>query len=167
LEELCSGHVIAAELFVPFVIARLRAQTQTDTAMVEVTLRDIGGPGEVQRTLRLSWSADNIPVQPLGVQEHTVTEWAALCVLVAHYAALKIVGVAAPGDGFDYWVAEGKEQLGLEVSGTMMDDLLGRHREKLRQLRDNPHGVSGYVLVASFSTQRAILSFHRQAEAVP
>lgn len=37
-------------------------------------------------------------------------------------------------------------------------------RLKARQLRANPYGVDGYVIVVSFGTQEAVCSFHRFEE---
>lgn len=170
LESYSDRHGIAAGLFAPFVLERLCTDFAQTDATLAVTLRDVGSPGEVQRNLRLSWSAASVLSRPPGVQGNTVTEWAALglaCVLVPHYTGLSIRRVALPGDCFDYWVTDGKTRCGLEVSGTMTDDLAARHREKLRQLLDNPYRINGYILVVSFAVQRALLSFHRFPEDVP
>ena len=105
--------------------------------------------------------------QPLGVAEHTVTEWAALgvaCVVVALYSGLKIQAVAAQGDRFDYWLSDGRKDYGLEVSGTLAGDLESRHAAKVRQWRANPYGVDGYVVTVSFMAKAVICSFHRHKE---
>jgi hypothetical protein len=101
------------------------------------------------------------------VQDNTVTEWAAIgvaCVIVWLCAGLRIRTVAAPGDRFDFWGTDGEQQFGLEVSGTMMNDVEARHRDKVRQLRDNPYGVDGYVVAVGFSTRTVIISFNRCEE---
>lgn len=50
------------------------------------------------------------------------------------------------------------------MSGTVDEDVEQRHRQKVRQLHDNPYGVDGYVVVVGFAARRAIFSFHRFAE---
>jgi hypothetical protein len=76
-------------------------------------------------------------------------------------------GVAAEGDRFDYWVDDGQREYGLEVSGTLTDDVEARHRVKVRQLLENPFGVDGFVVVVGLANRRAICSFHRIQERVP
>jgi hypothetical protein len=68
---------------------------------------------------------------------------------------------AQEGDRFDYWVGNNERQWGLEVSGTIDEDLYPRHRAKIRQLLSNPFGVDGYVAMTKFSTRESIFSFHR------
>ena len=67
---------------------------------------------------------------------------------------------------FDYWVDDGEREYGLEVSGTTTDDIETRHRAKVRQLRENPYGVDGYVVVVGFTTRKIIFSFNRFEEEV-
>jgi hypothetical protein len=55
---------------------------------------------------------------------------------------------------------------GLEVSGTTTDDVETRHRVKVRQLRDHPYGVDGYVVVVGFATHNVIFSFNRFEEGI-
>jgi hypothetical protein len=69
-----------------------------------------------------------------------------------------------PGNSFDYWVTDGRWQYGLEVSGTMNEDVEPRHREKVRQLRANPYGVDGFAVTVGFPTREVIFSFHSFAE---
>jgi hypothetical protein len=69
--------------------------------------------------------------------------------------------VSGDGDRFDYWVDQEEREYGLEVSGTTTTDLEARHRMKVRQLRENPYGVDGYVVVVGFDTRDVIFSFHR------
>jgi hypothetical protein len=170
LENMASAHGIEAAMFVPFAIERLAGDRQATKAILKVRLRDISGPGESERSLCLSWSAESALKLPAGVQEHTVTEWAALGVaaaLIARYAGLRITAVTQRGDVFDYWVSDGQNEFGLEVSGTGATDVETRHRAKVRQWRDNPFGVDGYVVVVGFVTHEVILSFHRFEEENP
>jgi hypothetical protein len=60
-------------------------------------------------------------------------------------------------------VTDGRWQYGLEVSGTMTEELEARHREKIRQLRDNPYGLDGYVMTVGFTPRTVILSFNHFA----
>jgi hypothetical protein len=169
LEDLARDHRISAAMFAPFVIVRLSGAAEVMEATLTVRLRDVSSPGETQRTLRLSWSADSAPTQPIGVSERTVTEWAACgvaCAVVSLYAGLQVREVAGDGDRFDYWVDDGKTEYGLEVSGTTLEDVETRHRAKVRQLRENPYGMDGYVVVTGFATRNVIFSFNRFEEEV-
>jgi hypothetical protein len=80
---------------------------------------------------------------------------------VSLYTGLQVRAVAAEGDRFDYWVGDGEQDYGLEVSGTMTEDVEARHQAKVRQLRENSYGVDGYVVVVGFATRQAIFSFRR------
>ena len=167
LEAIAQGHSIAATLFVPFVRARLTRDDSPTEAMLTVRLRDIDVTGEQQRNLRLRWLPSAAPAQPLGVAETTITEWAALglaCVVATAYGRMQIRAVTAQGDRFDYWLSRGGLDYGLEVSGTLTEEVEARHRAKVRQLRANPYGVDGFVLVAGFATREVIFSFHRFPE---
>jgi hypothetical protein len=156
-------------VFVPFVIARLQGESGATEASLTVSLRDVGSAGEQQRQLRLSWSAASAPAQSLGVPERAVTEWAACgvaCAVLAVYSQMRIRAVTMDGDRFDYWVDDDQREYGLEVSGTTAEEVEARHRAKARQLRDNPYGVDGYVIVTGFATREVIFSFHRFEEEV-
>jgi hypothetical protein len=137
--------------------------------VLTITLRDVDSAGDRQEQLRLFWALSSAPSQPLGVQERTVTEWAALglaCVVLARYTAIRVSQVAGDGDRFDYWVSDGEREYGLEVSGTMTDEVEARHRVKARQWRENPYRVDGYVIVAGFAGYNIICSFHRFEEEI-
>jgi hypothetical protein len=164
LDEVAHCHAIDAAMFVPFTIMRLRGDTEAAEAILTVNLRDVIEPGTQHRRLRLRWSAASALKKLPGVQEHTITEWAALgvaCAVVWRYAGLHIREVAGRGDRFDYWVADGEREYGLEVSGTAMEELETRHRAKILQLRENPFAVDGYVVVVGFTTQQVIFSFNQ------
>ncbi len=168
LEEIARDHRIGAAVFVPFAIVRLSGNTGATEATLTVRLRNVGEAGEARRSLHLSWPAERAPVQPLAVQERTVTEWAACgvaCAVISFYTGLRVREVAADGDRFDYWVDNGEREYGLEVSGTMTEDLEVRHRAKVRQLCENPYSVDGYVVVVGFTTREVIFSFDRFEEA--
>ncbi len=169
LEDIALDHRIGADIFIPFVAARLQGESRANEAVLAITLRDVAGTGDRQETLRLIWSAASAAMQPLGVQERTITEWAAYglaCVVLARYTQARVIQVTGDGDRFDYWVSDGRREYGLEVSGTMADDIEARHRAKVRQLRENPYGVDGYVVVAGFAGRKIICSFHSFEEGV-
>ena len=170
LEETARDQAFGAALFLPFVVARLRGSEDPEIAeaLLSVRLQNIpeGSNNLTQRRmLRLRWNPGSVPTHPFGVQERTITEWAACgvaCAVVARYGAgLRIRTVASEGDRFDYWVDNGNEDRGLEVSGTMTADVEARHQAKVRQLLANPYGVDGYVVVVGFATREVIFSFHR------
>ena len=167
LEDIGSDHVIDASVFVPFAVLRLRADGDSSEAALRVQLRDHLEFGDQVRTLRIIWSGDSIPTDPLAVPDRAVTEWAACgvaCVLVPVYTHLRIRGVAAYGDRFDYWLNDGRQDYGLEISGTVADELEPRHRVKVNQLLANPYGIDGYVAVVAFGSRTAMFSFHRFQE---
>lgn len=62
------------------------------------------------------------------------------------------------------WGWDGERLFGLEVSGTITNEVEALHREKVRQLRSNPYGVDGYVVVVGFAARTAIFSFNRFTE---
>jgi hypothetical protein len=170
LEEAIQSHRIGAQIFTPFAVERLRGENERNHTVLAVNMRDLDVTGDRQRNLRLSWSIDSIPVQPLAIQERTITEWAACgvaCAVVSVYTKLNIRSVAAEGDSFDYWIGNNEYELGLEVSGTLMADtadIEARHRSKVRQLLANPYGVGGYVIVVGFTLNRVIFSYHDAEE---
>lgn len=167
LEAIGREHPIAVSMFVPFAIVRLSRHLTDTEARVRVRMRNIGAQTEVERRLRLFWSAESAAVQPLAVQEHIVTEWAALamaCVVLAKYTPLRLRAVALQGDRFDYWVTDGRDDYGLEISGTVEEDIEGRHRDKVRQLLANPYRIDGYALSAHFAVPEVLFSFHRFGE---
>jgi hypothetical protein len=166
LEDIAGQHQVGAALFVPLVVERLRPRPGLSECLLTVELRGFEQLSKT-RQLRLHWSEASNQQKPPGIQENTLTEWAALgiaCVVLPQYAKLWIRAVAVPGNSFDYWVTDGRWQYGLEVSGTMNEDVEPRHREKVRQLRANPYGVDGYAVTVGFPTREVILSFHSFAE---
>jgi hypothetical protein len=170
LETIGELHPLATHLFVPFAITRLQQGPEDTEVVLTVELRGFPGEPAAERQLRLFWDAASLPQLPSAVQDNPLTEWAALgvaCAVIWHFAGLRLHAVAAAGDRFDYWVMQETEELALEVSGTTAADLEVRHREKVLQLRDNPYGVNGYVVVVAFATRRVIFSFERVNEDLP
>ena len=132
-----------------------------------VELRDVGQDGNRLRQLDLYWAAATVPEKPPPVPQCHITEWAACgiaCVVAHLYGDLQVASITGDGDRFDYWVTEGRYQFGLEVSGTVSEDLAARHRLKAKQLLGNPFGVDGYVVAVDFAARRVIFSFHRYQE---
>lgn len=165
LEHIVTDNDIYAEFFIPFVLIRLSPTGKDDHfAKLSIRLHNIGSSGSRKRMLHLSWRKLNLPIDPLPIQPKVITELAACgiaCVLVPLYADLRVLFTAQEGDRFDYWVGDDERLWGLEVSGTIDEDLHTRHRAKIGQLLKNPFGVSGYVAVTKFSTRESIFSFHR------
>jgi len=167
LEAIGQEHPVAVAMFVPFAIARLHRDPTRTEAQVRVRMRDIGGQPEEERILRLFWSAESVSTRPLAVQEHVITEWGALAVayvVLAKYTPLRLRAVALQGDSFDYWVTHGQRDYGLEVSGTLEEDIEVRHRDKVRQLLANPYRTDGYALAVRFAVPEVLFSFHRFVE---
>lgn len=89
--------------------------------------------------------------------------WRGLCSCES-YAGLHITQVAQDRERFDYWVSDGRRHYGLEVSGTTLKDFERRHRQKVKQLRENPYRTDGYVVVVGFASKSVILSLIRFEE---
>lgn len=167
LESISESHAVATDLFVPFVIRRLGCSVTPTSALLDVELRDITTAGTEHRQLKLVWDASSIPLLPPGVPESTVTEWAALgvaSVVLWHFAGARISAVSLAGERFDYWVQRGERRLGLEVSGTLDEDLAHRHRHKVNQWQANPYYVDGFVVAVGLVARGVIFSFHRFLE---
>jgi hypothetical protein len=170
LETIGELHALATHLFVPFAVARLQENPKTTETVLTIELRDIEGETTEERQLRVTWDPPSVPQLPLGIQDNPLTEWAALgvaCVVIWHFAGMRLHAVAAEGDRFDFWGLQGTQEVALEISGTTTANLEDRHREKVQQLRDNPYGSDGYVVVVGFATRRVIFSFHRFDEEAP
>ena len=94
------------------------------------------------------------------------TEWGALgvaCALIPALLGWRVLSVALEDERFDYRIGNDTGEWGFEVSGTFsesMDDLRERHRQKIRQLRENPARLSGYVVVVGFTLREVLISFH-------
>lgn len=164
LEESLRGHAIDASIFAPFVIARLRTAPEDTEAELQVCMKEESGREERTVQVRVGWNPQSAFQQPVAVQERVITEWAALgiaCVVLPALAGVRITSVAVEGERFDYRVSDGVTEWGLEVSGTMTEhegELRERLRLKMRQLHDNPYGLSGYVVVVAFVRREALVS---------
>ena len=164
LNTAIENNVIDTQWFLPFTIYRLQSYTQTQQLQVMVTLEQIGAESMAERRLLLAWRADTPQITTPPVQDTIITEWAACgiaCALLPFYTQFQLVKVTESGDRFDYWVSDGQQLCGLEVSGILHGQMGQRQRLKVRQLLDNPFGIGGYVCVVHFGQQRVNLSFHR------
>lgn len=172
IEEHLSTQKIGADVFLPFLLARLQTSPSVTSATLKIELFDVGGVVEHQQVLRLRWHQKSLAPLPLAVQERVVTEWAACgmaCILLSLYTDFRLSQVAVQGDRFDYWVSNGTQELALEVSGTLLNDHTDfkvRRRVKARQLASNPHGVDGFAVVVGFALKQAVISFHQFGELV-
>ena len=173
LEDMIGKQGVGAAIFIPFVVARLQGAGRATEAVLTVDLRGIPQAADSRRVLRLRWQPESAPAQAPGVQDKVVTELAACgiaCAVAPFYTGLRVRSVADEGDRFDYWLGDDKETFGLEVSGTLSSgraDLEARHRAKVRQLRENPYGVDGFVVIVGLEMREMILSRHRFEEATP
>ena len=170
LETIGELHAVATHPFVPFSVVRLQQSPTDAETVLTVELRDIQQGVTEERPFRLFWDSESVPPLPLAIQDNPLTEWAALgvaCAVIWRDAGLRLHAVAAEGDRVDYWVMQGDQEFGLEVSGTTGANLEARHREKVQQLRDNPYRSDGSVVVVGFTTRRVIFSFNRFDEGAP
>ena len=141
-------------------------QRQAPPEEFTLRLQDVSVAGEQTRRVQFYWNAETALTLPPAVQEHTITEWAACglaCALAPRYTGLFIRSVAQLGDRFDYWLCDDATEWGLEVSGTRTEDekeLQDRLRRKTRQLRENPYGIGGYVIVVGFALRQIYFSYY-------
>ena len=165
LEDNLRGHEIGAEIFAPFVIERFGTGDSVAFADLSVTLTDAEGQAQ-NRNVRLIWNPQSAATKPFAVQERVRTEWGALgvaCALMPSLLGLRVLSVAIEGERFDYRVGDGIGEWGMEISGTLSEsvtDLQERQRLKIRQLRENPVLLSGYVVVVGFTLREVRISFH-------
>lgn len=115
----------------------------------------------ISRRILLHWEENSPQLSLPPVQDTVITEWAA-CAVLPFYTGLQLVKVTESGDRFDYWVGDGQQLYGLEISGILHGRLEPRQRMKARQLLDNPFGIDGYVCIVHFDRQQVNLSFHRR-----
>jgi hypothetical protein len=164
LEEIVTRNAIDARWFLPFTIHRLVPQSANRSAVLALSLLDILDKPQGVR-LQLTWLPESATLNIPPVQEHIITEWAACgvaCAVIPLYTGLQVLQVAQSGDGFDYWIGDEDQEYGLEVSGTMGTGIEQRHRAKVKQLRQSPHKVAGYISITSFRAMNSVLSFHQQ-----
>ena len=167
MSEALQSHLIDADLFAPFVVARLEGAKpkRRRESTFAVTLQNLDKPGQTKEELRIKWEGLSALHGLPPVQDRIVTEWAACgvaCALVWFYTGLRVLSAAEIGERFDYWVGNDTLQWGLEVSGTLSqsaDEMLERHRQKRNQLLSHPAGC-GYVVIVGFARREVILSFH-------
>jgi hypothetical protein len=164
LNQAVQDNAIDGQWFLPFTIHRLQPYAPSQQLVITVTLRHILAAPSVVRRLLLTWEADTPMLVSPPVQETVITEWAACgiaCAVLPFYTKFQLVKVTESGDRFDYWVGDGHQLYGLEVSGIVQGSLTHRQRVKTRQLLDNPFGIGGYVCVVHFGEQSVNLSFHQ------
>lgn len=168
LEEMIALHEIDAQWFLPFTVYRLNQLTDQREIELRITLEEPFSKSQTHR-LRLRWQADTPALHNPPVQEEVITEWAACgltCVVLPLYTTYHIVDVADRKDSFDYWVGDGTDLIGLEVSGLLAGDIHARKREKVAQLLASWRDVNGFVCVVNFTKQRVHLSFHLREQTV-
>lgn len=167
LEEAMAKNEVDPSWFLPFMIHRLSALTRNRVVIIELSLRNINNESLVEHLLRFTWSVTSEARSVPPVQEHVITEWAACgiaCAIVPLVTQFRVLQVTQVGDSFDYWVGDEQQEFGLEISGTLTEELEARHRSKIRQLLNNKRRVAGFVSVTSFGNGRSIFSFHEQGK---
>jgi hypothetical protein len=120
LEAIGEFHPVDTQLFVPFAVKRLQERPDDTEAVLTVELRGTGETTTQEQRLRLFWEKESIPRLPLPVQDYPITAWAALgvaCAVIWHFGGLRLHGVAAVGDGVDYWVKRETQEFALELAG--------------------------------------------------
>lgn len=165
LNRAVQNNLIDAQWFLPFTIYRLQQYTASSQLLLMVTLEQIHTTSTISRRLLLHWEENSPQLSLPPVQDTVITEWAACgiaCAVLPFYTGLQLVKVTESGDRFDYWVGDGQQLYGLEISGILHGRLEPRQRMKARQLLDNPFGIGGYVCIVQFDQQRVNLSFHRR-----
>lgn len=117
LDNIVSDNDIRADIFLPFTIMRLQQTMAIEKkTILSVQLLNVGKIAESHRELYLSWSTSDKIKASLPIQEHVITEWAAVgiaCVLVPMYTNLRILQVTQAGDGFDYWIGDDEHEYAL------------------------------------------------------
>lgn len=164
LEEILENNIINTSWFLPFVIHRLQPLAYNGVVVLDVVLQNILDEPLMMHPLQLTWNVTTAQINLPPIQEHIITEWAACglaCIVVPLYTDWQVLQVTQVGDRFDYWVGNEQYEFGLEVSGTIRDNLEQRHHLKVKQLLQNRHHVAGYVSVTSFGVGRSIFSFHQ------
>ena len=163
LNQALQSQEIDTQWFLPFTLYRLQSYTSLREALINVSLRHIYNEPLITRRLSLTWSADTPVLASPPVQDAIITEWAACgiaCAILPFYTPLHLVKVTESGDRFDYWVGDGTQLFGLEVSGILHGPMMQRQQTKVRQLLANPFGIGGYVCIVHFGNQSVDLSFH-------
>ncbi len=171
LAEALLGHGIDATVFEPVIIAEIGGAPSAETEQTEfvVTLENVGQVGTRTKRLMLEWQGIKALRGESPMKGRPMTEWAACgiaCAVLRHYTDFSIRSTARYGEGFDYWVTDGKRQQGLEVSGTQSQDageMQERHREKCSQLF-SAEPVGGYVVIVGFARREIIVSYHEARE---
>lgn len=164
INEAILKNEIDAQWFLPFIIHRLQAYTDSRQVVIKVTFQDVLEEPIVVRQLLLTWDVDTPKFTSPPVQESVITEWAACgiaCAIIPFYTELNLIKVTESGDRFDYWIGDGAQLYGLEVSGILQGSRTSRERAKVQQLLDNPFGIGGYVCIVHFGEQSIDLSFHQ------
>ena len=164
LNEIAILHpTVDTHLFVPFVQHRLQELTDTNTVTLSVTLAGIPSQQDQLRKLRITWDETTEKLRYPPVQASIITEWAACgiaCAVLPVYTDFRLSCVTMRGERFDYWLDDGKNFCGLEISGLLHGDIKARKQIKQKQLQSNPHRVAGYVCIVHFGKTAVHLSFH-------
>ncbi len=168
LEQITTLHEIDARWFLPFTVYRLNQLTDQREIDLNIVLEDVFAEPQTRR-LRLHWRPDTPTLHNPPIQEEVITEWAACgltCVVLPLYTSFRLFDVADRKDSFDYWVGDGQDLLGLEISGMLDGNIKARQRQKITQLLASRRKVNRFVSVVNFTRQMIHLSFHLREQTV-
>ena len=164
-EAIQDGHPVPTKLLEVPTALRLSLKDD-DPVILSVVLQNMNA-SESHEKLRLSLG-DSLKLRKYWriIEEETVTEFAAIgvaCVILGKLTQLRLIRLAKRGDRFDYFVVNETMswEYPLEVAGRRGGDCKRLCKEKAKQLKQNPYGASGYVVVCVFEdgVKEARLSF--------
>lgn len=171
LADALQGHGIDATVFEPFVIAEIGGTPSAGTEQTEfaVTLENVGQSRTRTERLLIEWRGSSAFRGRSPMQMREMVEFAACgmaCAVLRHYTDFGVRDTAEVGEGFDYWVTNGKQEQGLEISGTLSEaasEMQERHREKRAQLFSEL-AVGGFVVIVGLVRREVIVSYHESEE---
>ncbi len=153
--------LVDVQVFIPFVHYRLQPLSDENAIVLSVSFNNL--PFAKQKRLRLTWDETTPKLRYPPVQASVMTEWAACGIagaVLPFYTNLEFARVTERGERFDYWLSDGSQLFGLEISGMVRGSLTARKRVKRKQLQSNPDKVTGYVCIVHFEKAAVHLSFH-------
>lgn len=161
LNEIAALHpLVEVGLFIPFVHYWLRELTDGDKVVLTVSFDNFPF---YTRKLEITWDEETPTFRYPPIQSSVVTEWAAYGIaaaVLALYTDFRFSRVSVRGERFDYWVTDGVNLCGLEVSGMLHGSLTARTQAKQQQLLANPFIANGYVCVVHFGEALVQLAWY-------
>ncbi len=162
LEQIVQHNKLDVRWLLPFAIYRFEEQTERQLIDVTVILHDVDDQ-TFRRRLRIRWQPETRRFEQPPVQGNIITEFAACALafaLIPLYTRFYVTAVADEASRFDYWLYDGDNRVGLEVSGMISGNTQARRQQKIEQLLSNPFASDGYVCVLNFAQMDVHLSYH-------